>query len=110
MKHAHETNVPRPLVPEFVCEYSSFAHTADGRPYSARVYGIPQGLGVWEAWIVFFPEAHGSLLRTDAETEEASLEDLSVWARAITPAYLERALTRAHPFREASHTHVQSTH
>jgi hypothetical protein len=98
-----EHRIHHPIVPEFVCEYASRVTDGQGRVWRARTYGVSQGTGVWDGWLVFFPEdGVGPLLRTDEEAEEISLEDLSIWARAITPDYLERALKRAHPFLEAA--------
>jgi hypothetical protein len=89
------------LVPEFICEYQERVLDLEGYPYLARVYAVPQGEGIWAAWIVFFPEdASGGLRRTEAECEEASLGKLAAWAARLTPEYLAGALERSHPFGE----------
>jgi hypothetical protein len=94
--------IHHPVVPEFICEYHHRVLSDRGREHVVRVYGISQGTGIWDAWLIFFPEEGGRLLRTDPETEQASLEDLATWAARLTPEYLDDAFQRAHPFREAS--------
>lgn len=90
-----------PLMPEFICEYHAAIEDTEAHRYQARVYGIPQGRGIWAAVIVFFPLEEGELRRTSPEAEHDSRAHLSQWAAAITPAYLAVALERSHPFREA---------
>ncbi len=93
--------IHQPAIPEFICEYRATVRDAEGYEYTARVYGVPQGTGIWDAWIIFFPEAGGGLRRTERETEQASRRDLASWAARLTPSYLEGALERSRPFREA---------
>jgi len=94
--------IHHPVVPEFICEYHHRVQSERGREYLVRVYGIAQGKGIWDAWLIFFPEEGGRLMRTDSETEQASRQDLATWAAMLTPEYLDDAFRRAHPFREAS--------
>lgn len=88
------------VVPEFICEYHHLLGDAEGRRYSARLYGIAQGEGIWDGWLVFFPVEGGPLRRTDVEVEQRSRADLSRWGAAVTPPYLAEALRRSHPFWE----------
>ncbi len=88
-------------MPEYICEYHFRIEDDRGRWYRARCYGVSKGSDVWEGWLIFFPEGGGPLRRTNEETEQTSLENLASWAAAITPAYLDGALERSHPFREA---------
>jgi hypothetical protein len=92
--------IHHPVVPEFICEFGHEIETPDDT-YSVRLYGIAQGTGIWDGWLIFFPERGGALRRTDRETEQGSRQALSKWAVAVTPTYLEGAFARSHPFREA---------
>jgi hypothetical protein len=96
--------VHHPVVPEFICEYKHHPRLPNGERYTARLYGIAQGTGIWGGWLVFFPDSGGRMRRTDLQTEQRSRQFLARWARAVTPTYLMGALAQAHPFREAVNT------
>lgn len=97
-------HVHHPVVPEFICEYHHVLRDERGQRFTARLYGISQGRGIWDGWLVFFPLDGGPLRRTDVEVEQASRAHLSRWGAAVTPPYLLTALERSHPFWEAGAT------
>lgn len=93
--------IHHPVMPEFICEYHHHVRDARGRDHVVRLYGIPQGKGIWDGWLIFFPEGGGRLRRTDREVEQASRQHLATWGAMLTPEYLEEAFGRSHVFREA---------
>ena len=68
---------------------------AGGRTYRARVYGAVDVDARWGGWILFFPVGGGRAIATGRETTQSSLANLTHWASALTPTYLEGALARA---------------
>jgi hypothetical protein len=68
---------------------------AGGRSYRARVYGAVDADARWGGWIIFFPVAGGRAIATGRETTQSSLANLTHWASALSPTYLEGALARA---------------
>lgn len=93
--------IHHPLMPEFICEFHAELEDTRGCRYQARVYGLPQGTGIWDGVVVFFPVGGGPIRRTSVEAEHDSRQHLADWAATITPAYLAVALERSMPFSEA---------
>lgn len=66
-----------------------------GRVFArVSVYGEPQR-GNWAGWVEFRSSDGQTVLRTDRETTQSSLEGVAYWARGLEPLYLDGALERA---------------
>ncbi|HEY8206548.1 MAG TPA: hypothetical protein VIG99_03635 [Myxococcaceae bacterium] len=90
---------------ELIQEFASRVISEDGRRYVVRVYGAPQPQGpLWDAWLVFFPEAGGEPLVGDQETAQQP-SNLRSWALGLEPVYLEGALPRVTWEREQGFLH-----
>lgn len=79
---------------ELIYQIRQPVRAANGTTYVAQVWG--QRNDRWHAWLVFIA-ADGRILRTAREKAYASREAVLVWAVALRPAELTRALERAVP-------------
>jgi hypothetical protein len=77
-----------------VYEFVEAVRGPDQTLYVARVYGQPREDGTWEGWLEF-SNPLTSTLRTDRETTQSNLDQLTYWATGLQPTYLDGALTRA---------------
>jgi hypothetical protein len=89
-------------VPEFICDYPHHVEGPGGLTYSVRLYGVMQGRGIWDGWLIFFSDDGDAIRRTDREVEQESRQTLAQWGARLTSDYLQRAFARSHPFRGAS--------
>jgi hypothetical protein len=65
-----------------------------GRWYDAKACGREREDGLWEGWIEFENRLTHEVLRTQRETTQPNLIDLTYWASGLTTVYLEGALDR----------------
>ena len=79
---------------ELIHQYREPVRSADGVPYVAQAWA--HGNGRWHGWLVFIA-ADGSILRTEREKVYASRHAVIVWAMALRPSDLSRALAGAVP-------------
>ena len=77
-----------------VYEFVEPVRAPDLTLYVARVYGQPREDGTWEGWLEFSNPLTGTL-RTDRETTQSNVEQLTYWATGLEPTYLDGALMRA---------------
>jgi hypothetical protein len=82
---------------ELIHEHHTHIRTPQGLAYVARTFAMPNGDGLWEAWLEFHSLDHaGPALRTDRETTQSTAEAVAYWASGLEPVYLEGAFARAH--------------
>lgn len=79
---------------EMIHQFREPVRGTDGVPYVVQTWG--QRNGRWHGWLVFIA-ADGRILRTAREKVYASRDAVLVWAMALRPADLGRALSRAVP-------------
>jgi hypothetical protein len=65
-----------------------------GALYDAKACGSERDDGMWEGWIEFQDRRARAVLRTQRETTQPNLKDLTYWATGLTAVYLEGALDR----------------
>lgn len=73
---------------------STTLEATDGRVYEVKICGRRLQRR-WEGWIEFAPIDGSPVLRTPRETTQPTVAALEHWASALTPVYLDGALTRA---------------
>ena len=54
-----------------------------------------QPAGTWVVWVEFVSASGETVVRTDREPTQSTLEGVIYWAQACTRGYFERALDRA---------------
>ena len=79
---------------ELIHQFREPVRAADGTSYVAQAWGERNDR--WHTWLVFIA-ADGRILRTPREKEYASRDAVLVWAVALRPADLTRAVARAVP-------------
>jgi hypothetical protein len=86
---------------QLIHEHSIHIRTPEGLRYGAYTYGAPRDER-WSGWIEFHPlGGTGPVLRTEAETSQASRAALESWTSGLEAAYLEGAFARARIVRRA---------
>jgi hypothetical protein len=58
------------------------------------ICGTERDDGLWEGWIEFENRVTHEVIRTERETTQPNLTDLTYWASGLTAVYLEGALDR----------------
>ena len=79
---------------ELIYQFRDAVRGSDGASYVAQAWG--QRNDGWHSWLVFIA-VDGRILRTAREKAYASRDAVLVWAVALRPADLARALARAVP-------------
>jgi len=80
---------------ELLHEYATPVADSDGRMYTCRAFAEQREDGMWEGWLVFFPQDGRPVVPTERETTQSNLEFAIYWATGLEPIYLEGALERA---------------
>ena len=71
---------------------------AQGTRYGrALVFAERQPGGTWAAWVEFVSATGDKVLRTERETTESTLRDVTSWAGGLQRTYFQGALLRARP-------------
>jgi ATP-dependent Clp protease ATP-binding subunit ClpX len=86
---------------EQVCTYPYVLTIGAGSHYVACAHADRIPGGWWEGWLVFFPVRAGPPVVGDRETTQRTLPEISHWAAALSPVYVQGALERAIRRREA---------
>jgi hypothetical protein len=81
-------------MPQTVARFETPVSDRSGRLYDAKACGREREDGLWEGWIEFENRATHEVLRTQRETTQPNLTDLTYWASGLTTVYLEGALER----------------
>ena len=87
--------------PELIYQHPHPIHAGNRRKYEAAVFGVERSDGTWEGWIQFREVDANRNLRTGQETSQPNRRALEYWASGVEDVYLEGALRRAKPVKEA---------
>ncbi|HET9440889.1 MAG TPA: hypothetical protein VFO52_11995 [Longimicrobiales bacterium] len=79
---------------EVLLEFENAWRGPDGKTYEARACARGRDDGLWEGWIEFIPADGGAVVATERETTQPNRADTVYWARGLTWAYIDGALTR----------------
>jgi len=80
---------------EFLHQYKNSVADSEGRMYVCKAFGEQREDGLWQAWLVFFPQDGRQALPTERESTQSNREFASYWAAGLEQVYLEGALERA---------------
>jgi cation diffusion facilitator CzcD-associated flavoprotein CzcO len=83
------------IVERLLQEFDQLVTDADGVTYRASVYGRSRPSDTWQGWLVFERVSDARRFSTDVETTQSSAEGILYWAKGLTNAYFDGALTRA---------------
>ena len=78
-----------------VADFKEPVHGPGGVAFRARACGLAKASGHWQGWIEFNPVNGAPTFRSPYETVQPNNQGLRQWAGALTPGYLEDALSRA---------------
>jgi hypothetical protein len=81
-------------MPQTVARFQTPVSDRSARLHDATICGTERDDGLWEGWIEFENRVTHEVIRTERETTQPNLTDLTYWASGLTAVYLEGALDR----------------